>query len=811
VKRFPVASAFMLAALISPLVLAGVALSGAPAARQGGAPETTMLKVAGIREKVTVRYDDRGIPHISAKNEADLFVAQGYVVAKERLWQMDLLRRTGRGQLAEIFGRVVLQQDQFHRKFDFSGLADQSVSRLSPEAKRELDDYCRGVNEYINTLGDKDLPVEFRLLQYKPTPWLPSDTMILGKLFAEMLSTSFPTDLMRAALASLPKEKQAQLFTFTSPLDVILTGSDKTAGIPKRTDHSPSPVAGNRVSPDTLDTLELAAEMNESARAALERVGLYAQDMAASNNWVVSGRHTATGKPLLANDPHLDASAPSIWYMADLSAPGLHVAGIAVPGAPGIVIGHNDRVAWGITNVEADVQDLYIEKFDPANPQRYMTPTGWKTAEVRHEDIKVRKVPTDPATETVPLEVTVTRHGPIILERNGTRYALGWPALDPTTRELECYYFLQRAHNWQEFSTALNHYSGNPLNFIYADVDGHIGWWAAGRYPIRRTGQGTVPYDGATDAGDWTGYVPAPATPHLVDPDEGIIVTANNRTVGLDYPYYLGYLWAPPYRARRIHDLLKAKTTLGIEDFLHIQGDTYSIPDATFATRVAEIARPLASQSPEWTKIQSALEGWDGMMNADSHIAPIVSTMRTAFQRRILAAALGADLSRRYQWSGGETLTDQIITSRPKEWLPKEFDSYEALLLACYKDAIEQLRKKLGDHETEWTWGALNLVRFPHPLSQAPMVGAQFAIAPFPQNGGEETVNRGSNVSMRLVADPSDWDRTRQGIALGESGNPKSPHWKDQLPDWQAVTPRALPFSDGAVSKATQTIVILEP
>jgi len=775
--------------------------------QDSGEVKPVTLTLPGLKDKVTVRYDERGIPHISARSEADLFTAQGYVVARDRLWQMDLLRRTGRGQLSEIFGQAALGQDKLHRKFGFGPLADQVAGHLSPEAKKELDDYCRGVNEYIKGLADKELPVEFRLLQYKPTPWLPSDTIIIGKLFAETLSTTWQQDLMRAALSVLPKEKQEQLLTYTSPLDVILTGSDKTSSKSKREEA----ILNTPAATVSTDTLKLAAQIEEDSRAALERAGLYAEDLAASNNWVVSGLHTTTGKPLLANDPHLESSAPSIWYMIHLSAPGFHVAGITVAGAPGIVIGHNDRIAWGITNVEADVQDLYIEKFDTASPQRYMTPTGWKDADVRREEIKVRKSPTDPATTTVPLEVTVTRHGPIILEKDGSRYALAWPALDPTTKELEAYYALQHSRNWQDFSTALSRYTGSPFNFVYADIDGHIGWWAAGRYPIRKTGNGTVPYDGSTAAGDWTGYVPAQATPHSFDPASGIIVTANSRTIGLDYPYYLGYCWAPPYRTRRIHDLLESSPILGIQDFLHIQGDTYSIPDAAFASMIVEMARPLAAGSPDWTKIQAEFEGWDGMLNADSHIAPRAVTMRAIFQSRILTAALGPDLAKIYRWPGSDTLTYRIVTTRPKEWLPKEFDSYQALVLDCYKEMVQQLRKKLGDHELDWTWGQLVQVHFPHPLASAPMVGSQFVIPPFPQNGGPPTVNRGSSVSMRLVADPTDWDKTRQGIGLGESGDPKSPHWKDQLADWQHVTPRAFPYTEAAVSKATQSTLVLSP
>jgi penicillin amidase len=770
-------------------------------------PATTTLSLPGLRDKVTVRYDDRGIPHISARNESDLFMAQGYVVAKDRLWQMDLLRRTGRGQLAEIFGRAVLDQDKIHRNYGFGPVADQVVEHLSPETRKSLIDYSRGVNAYIKSLDDKSLPVEFRLLQYKPAEWTPSDSAIVGKIFAESLSTTWSFDLIRGALSGLPKEKQEQLLTYISPLDVLLVGSDAPGSKFKNPDQA-SRAGGVTVSQDVVSA---AIDKVEQERESLARVGLYAKDLAASNNWVVSGRHTESGKPLLANDPHLDASAPSIWYMADLSAPGIHVAGVTVPGGPGIAIGHNDRLAWGITNVEADVQDVYIEKFDKDNPGRYMTPTGWKDAVIRHEVINVRKVPTDPATEPVGLDVTVTRHGPIVLEKNGNRYALAWPALDPTTKELEVYSQLDRARNWQDFRGALLRYSGFPLNFVYADMDGHIAWWAAGRYPIRKTGYGTVPYDGSTDAGDWTGYVPLESTPHLVDPPSGIIVTANNRTIGLDYPYYLGYFWAPPYRAKRIHDLLADKPVLGVDDFERIQGDTYSIPTALFAKEVVALARPLANDSPDWTQILASFEDWDGMLNANSHTALLVAFTHSVFRQKIVRGAMGPDLAKKFGWPGVDTLLDRIIQTRPKEWLPKEFDSYQALILSCFKDSLVQLKTRLGPNEADWTWGRLVQVRFPHPLESAPLVGGQFVVAPFPQNGGDSSINRGAEVSMRFIADLNNWDNSRQGIALGESGDPHSPHWKDQLPDWQAVTPAVFGFSESAVMKSTKAVLILAP
>ena len=764
------------------------------------------LRLAGLRANVEVRRDERGIPYIEAANEQDLYFAQGYVVASERLWQMDFLRRTACGELAEVLGPSALNQDKEHRAYGFAPLAEQMVERLAPPVRAATEAYTRGVNAYIESLDESDLPKEYRGLQLKPRSWRVADSLILGKLFAESLSTSWQTDIMRAALTELPSKRQEELLPITSPLDVIMVGSDKG---PKKAAASQ---ASASIAPSRA-TAQLLAAVSESMnlqRRALERVGLYAEDLAASNNWVVSSQHSSTGKPLLANDPHLEASAPSIWYMLEMSAPGLRVAGVTIPGAPGVIIGHNEHIAWGITNVGADVQDVYIEKFDKDNPQRYMTAQGWRDVQVRHEKITVRKSVADPATETVDLDVTVTRHGPIILDQDGKRYALAWPTLDPTANEFGAYYSVNRARNWQDFRAALNDYTGFPLNFVYADVDGHIGYWAAGRYPIRKAGAGILPYDGSTDQGEWVGYIPFKDTPNLYDPPSGIIVTANNRIVGNDYPYYLTQSWVPPYRARRIYNLLTAKSKLSVEDFRAIQADTYSFPDAIFIGEVVKLARPLAGSSPEWQEILSQFDGWNFMMDADSRQMPLSLMMRGAFQRRIVTGGLGEKLTEVYGWTNAKPFFDYIITTRPPEWLPKEFDSYEALLLACYKEGLENLTKRLGPNREKWQWGNMAQVRFQHPLANAAAFGEPFAIPPFPQRGGGQAINKGPSVSMRFIADLSNWDNTRLGITLGESGDPASPHWKDQLADWQAATPRVFPFNKNTVASAAgETLTLL--
>jgi penicillin amidase len=800
-------------AIIGCLLVSLVASTAFTLSETTAAAQTAPVLIPGLSDEVTIRRDERGIPYIQARNDHDLYLAQGYVTASDRLWQMDLLRRSERGELAEILGagpnNVVLNQDKQHRTLGFAEVAEAEFAEASPQSRALLQAYADGVNAYISSLDARTLPPEFQILQYKPSPWKPVDSLVVIKVFPEALSSTWRIDLMRAAFAGLPAEKRAMLMPEFSPLDVLVVGKDSRKLATSFANPSTKTIS------TTQAALLALAEDQELESQSLARVGVYAEGLAASNNWVVNGKHTVTGKPLLANDPHLAPSAPSIWYMVHLSAPGVRVAGVTAPGLPGVIIGHNDRIAWGFTNVGPDVQDLYVEQFDLANPRRYKTPLGWSDAAIRQEEIKVRKGFTESTTNTVVLDVTVTRHGPIVFEQDGKRYALKWTALDPKLNNPDSTYSLNRARNWKEFNAALRSFTAPTQNIVYADVDGHIGYHAAGVVPIRKSGDGSVPYDGATDAGEWTSYIPGDKLPTVYDPPSGIIVTANQRIVGTDYPYFLTHVWAQPYRARRIFNLLNQTPKLSANDFRRIQGDVYSIGNVLFAQQIAKMMRgQLKPEEARFASMLDAFEKWDGRMDADSHVAPILAQMRIAFLGRVLNAALGDDLVKIYSWSNFDTTIDRLITEQPKEWLPKEFTSYADLLRACFEDAQKVLTKNLGADESKWTWGEMVKVRFSHPLANAPLVGLQFTIAPIPQNGAgglAATPNVGAAVSMRFIADSSDWDKTQHGITLGESGLPATAHWSDQLADWRAVTPREFPFTEAAIAKATKTTMVLAP
>ena len=773
-------SIVLLLSVISTLVAVSTALSQSPA-----------VHLSGLSGNVTVQRDRRSTPYIDATSDGDMFFAQGYVTASDRLWQMDLMRRLARGETAEIFGNAALDQDKRWRRFNFSKIAEANLQYLSPELRTALDSYAKGVNAYVATLDNESLPVEFKMLQYKPRPWVASDTIVIGKILSDALSTTWQQDLLRASLLTLPAEKFADLTNQITDYDVVLFGSDKkpAAVAPRLRSMMPSEIALNQAQKDS-----------EIRRESLGLIGLFAEDLAASNNWVISGKLTADGKPLLANDPHLQPTAPGIWYLTELSSPRVHVAGVTFPGVPGIVIGHNESIAWGATNVGPDVQDLYYETFNAAG--KYKTPDGWAEPVVRKEIIKVRTNPLSPVTQDTEFDVTETRNGPIVVEEGGRRYALKWTALDPKNAEFEAFIKLDQAANWDDFKNALKLYGGAAQNFVFADVKGNIGWYAAGRIPIRRTGDGAVPYDGSTNSGDWVGFIPFEELPNLYNPPSGLIVTANQRTVGASYKYTQFIRDAgAPWRARRIWDRLSSKPRLTMDDVRDTQYDVFNIPLDNLAKQIVK----LGAASSETLDV---LKNWDGKMTPDSRGAVLANEIRGC-----LASSIADENRPATVTAIRERILDRAVSEQSALWLPKKYSNYKDFISACDTSVRSSLSdpKRLGPDPENWVWGKLFVARFPHPLAAIPLVGQQFVIPQTPIAGSGQTPNVGSGVSMRFIASPGNWDATRHVIPLGESGDPKSPFFKDQFSAWSSGTPQIFPFSKGAIEKAGTSRTVLSP
>jgi penicillin amidase len=761
--------------------------------------KTVTVQLDGLKAPVTIRKDGRGIPYIEAKNDADLFFAQGYVTASDRLWQMELFRRVARGETAEIFGNRTLEEDKRWRRLGFTRIAEASLTVLSAKMRNALESYARGVNAYLATLDEKNLPPEFKILQFKPRPWTPTDTIVIGKILADGLSTTWRNDLLRAAMRKrLAPEKFADVSNIVTPYDVILFGADRADN--RRPVSFGASARGTEPAIVSVlaESLSMAEYETVIRQRSLEMIGFYAEDLAASNNWVIAGKRTADGAPILSNDPHLQPTAPGIWYLTHLSTPEMRVSGVTLPGAPGITLGHNEFIAWGATNVGPDVQDLYLETFNAEG--KYKTPNGWESPDVRPEVIKVRKNLVTVETEPVQLDVVETRNGVIYSEEGGQKFSLKWTARDPKNGEFEAFYFLNRAKNWTDFENALKAYGGATQNFVYADTKGNIGWIAGGRIPIRRTGDGAYPYDGTTNQGEWIGYIPFNELPRLYNPPGGFIVTANQRIIGQDYKYQqMARDVAAPWRARRIVDLIGNDPKVDMNEVTAMLRDSYSIPHTMLAKELIK----LDAASPETIAL---LKGWDGRMSADSRAALLINAIRNAIADRI-----AEDNKPLPSFVARERLLHLILHEKPPRWLPNGFASYTEFFKAADRTARETLQKQFGNDESKWIWGALFKANFPHPLAGAPLIGQQFAAPNIGIDGSGVTPNVGSGVSMRHIATPFNWDNTRQVIPLGQSGIPQNSHYKDQFDSWNKGELPLFPFSKTAVDGAARETIVLSP
>jgi penicillin amidase len=783
------------------------------------------VQVAGLSAPVEVLRDARGVPHLRASTPQDLFFAQGYVTAQDRLWQMDLSRRLAKGELSEIFGELTRQMDIENRTLGFRRVSERALAELSPEARAPLTAYANGVNAFIATHQGL-LPIEFLLLHYQPQPWTEVDSLGVALNMAKTLSTTWGVDLMRERVrAKLGPELSADLFPDHSPLDVPVAELPAGSRLPPQwKDVYPPPTC---LEPDVPHRPTASKDQSPPHRllsqgggsveldptlAALLCEGDETTTALGSNNWVVSGAHTYSGKPLLANDPHLGHSVPSVWYMIHLKGPGLNVSGVSLPGMPTVVIGHNERIAWGMTNTGPDVQDLYAETFNPAEPNKYLHNGAWVDAEVRDEIIKVRGKP------DYRLTVKVTRHGPIVAEDCGRALALRWTALEP--HALSSLFNgasgMGMAQNWEQFTAALRDYTGPMQNFVYADVDGNIGYYAAAWVPLRKQGTGAVPAPGNTDDYDWTGYIPFQDLPHSYNPASGLIATANGRVVPDGYPYFITSEWDPPYRTARIFQLLRAGKAFTVGDMLRIQTDILSLQDKWLAGQLLNAASHVEPRDPDAQYAVSVLRGWDGEARMDSAATLVCEATRAALRERILKPKLGNRVSD-YRWGMSSTSFENVLTNRWTRWLPPGDASFDDTLMQSLEDAVKELIPSLvasRSHEA-WKWGNTIPLTFHHPLGQGlPLLGRLLNVGPFHQAGTSTTVKATTSnhgPSMRMVVDFSDLERSVQNLTLGESGQVFSPYYKDQFDAWYTGRSFPMPFSDAAVEQASVHKLVLEP
>ncbi len=755
-------------------------------------PVDGVVEIEGLKSEVKVCRDSWGVPHIYADNEDDLFFAQGYVQAQDRLWQMELHRRMGSGTLSEAFGEATLGSDRFYRAIGLRRCAASSYQSLDPAMQRVLQSYCRGVNAFIGANRD-NLPPEFTVLGFKPADWDPTDSLAVSELIAWGLGKNWEVELTRGRLVQkLGEEKAGQLL-------------------------APYPQTAPLVVPSEL----MASPLGTVVASGLHQ----GSDCLGSNNWVVGGQKTVSGKPLLANDPHLAVMMPSIWYETGLHGAGFEVAGVSLPGCPLINIGRNRDISWGITNLPADTQDFYIEKLNPADGLQYEAKGEWKRLQVIEEEIMIRG-----RNEAEKLQVRISRHGPLmdnVIKGLEQPLALQWAGYG-NSRLLGSVYRLDKARNWDEFHDALQYWDAPSQNIVYADKDGNIGYQSTGLIPVRSKGMGAVPVPGWTGDYDWTGYIPYAELPGVLNPSTHFIVTANNKVVSDNYSYFMTYDWSPPYRAQRITDLLKSKEKLSVQDFMDIHADIYDIPAGIF-TPYALMAGPGTAQEKQALEI---LRKWDFKDRADEAAPAIYQVFYVKLLKNILQDKLGEPLFSDYLMAMGGSgdvhavFMEGIMRDKDSHWFDDARtpvrESRDDVVKRSLDDALAELSSKYGADPAKWKWGNVHSTWFRSPLGRIPGLDAVFSLGPVPTPGSRYTVNVAafdySNPysvvalpSYRQIIDWSDPDKSLAMHTTGQSGLAFSPHYGDMVPKWLNVEYHTMLFNRADVEAQKQAVLTLKP
>ncbi len=767
------------------------------------------LHLSGLAAPVIITYDSLGVPHISASNLGDLFFVQGYVTAQDRLWQMDMTRRFASGDLAVILGAQYVKYDREQRILGLRQVAEQVASGMDVQQRAYFEAYAAGVNAYIEQ-HRKTLPLEFRFLTYFPHVWTVEDSVLVGLSMTEFLNHGLYKDKLEKEkiLAKLGPELTADLFVNTSWRDHP-PGADSSSieneipgeTTPDEEEESPQSPKGNR---DTLP----ARGKGQSELAPLDRLLDMQRERfrPGSNNWVLSGAHTASGKPMLSNDMHLELEIPNVWYEAHLTAGDFDVAGVTLPGVPFVIAGHNRRIAWGLTNLGANVEDLYVERFNEKG--EYLTPQGWVQPQHRQEIIRVKGKP----EET--LDVMVTRHGPIIsdlIPGENRKLALKWTAYDPQATRIP-FFAVDSAKNWQDIQVAFSQLGAPGLNVVYADADGHIGYQTAGLVPLRATGDNSVPVPGEDDTHEWTGYVPYDKLPSVYDPPSGILATANGRVTPDGYPYPLSIEWMSPFRTQRLYKLLNTDKKFTPQDMLTIQTDIVSTFDRFCAERFVYAVdhSPRASQRAK--SAAELMRAWDGTMDTDSAAATIAVFSRKELEELLLKSKLG-DEWKDYKWFMSPVWLENVLTHQPPRWLPPGYFSYDELLTAAVEAAVNDASATRA--LAMWRWGRVHRVDIEHPFwSHVPILKKGAGTGSLPLSGDEQTVKQVGphfGPSERMTVDFADLDGTTLDIVNGQSGNIFDGHYNDQWDAYYHGRTFILPFSPAAVQRAGVHHLRLEP
>ena len=701
-------------------------------------PKTSGTIAAPISAQASIQRDALGVPHIHAATVEDAIFLQGYVTAQDRLWQMDALRRLSAGELSEVMGPSTLMLDREARQLRLRHIAEEDYKMMPAGDRAVVRAYARGVNYFIETHRGR-LPLEFTLLRYDPRPWSGVDTLLCGLEMYRNLTSTWRQELQKMTMLANGDSAKVN-FLFSSR-------------------------AGSEFQPG-------------------------------SNAWVISGRHTASGKPILANDPHLQFSMPSIWYQVHLEATGLNVMGVSLPGVPCVIIGHNDRIAWGATNLGFDVQDLYLERIDPSNG-RYVYQGRLEQARRESEWIAVK------GARPVEFQQWVTRHGPVTVSDDNRRFALRWTAADSASFQFP-FLDINRAADWTQFTAALARYPGPGQNFVYADVDGNIGYHAAGLLPIRNNDDGDLPVDGSSGEHEWQGFIPFEQLPAAYNPPQGWIITANQNPFPENYPYRVHGDFAAPYRSLEARALLTHRNGWKPADILRVQKDVYSSFSHFLARKIVAAYDQNKSGAKDLTDAVALLRSWNGQMEKQTP-APMLITLAYQELRRMIEDRA---------WSGGEDIyqtfmtpavVENVLRSNSQDW----FSDQNAALLGVLRSALQEGRRLEGANVNRWDYGKYNELTIKHPVgNEIPLIGSYFNLGPVEMSGSSTTIKQTTDrlgPSARFVADLADWDRSLNNITAGESGQFLSRHYRDQWDAYYAGRSFPMPFNK---VDAKQTLVV---
>ena len=724
------------------------------------------IDIEGLASSVTVFRDERGMPHIYAENEHDLYLAAGYVMSQERLWQMDLIRRATTGRLSEIFGEEYVQTDLFLRSLDMTTKSKMVLSREDPAVLECLESFTDGVNSYIRDAGRK-LPPEFRILGYKPDPWKLEDiTNIIGYMGWDLAGGNLSTDIFNYRLISK-------------------MGADKAGElIPDWKADTTSVFPGFRLEDDKLkEALAFISSMDK-----LKPLGI--ASFSGSNNWVASGKRTDTGKPIFSNDMHLSLNSPGIWFQMHQVIPGkLNVTGVAVPGEPFIVAGHNERIAWGMTNLMLDDIDLFAEKINPDNGNQYFFNGEWKNMEVRKEIIGIKGRNADT------LYIRCTHRGPIVSEFreiNDASLSMRWSGFDMSD-ELRSVYLLNRASGWEQFRTAISYFGSISQNFAFADVDGNIGLNTGGGIPVRK-GNGSIIRGGETEEYDWKGYVPFNQLPSSFNPENGFVSSANNKTIGSDYPYYISFRFAVPYRINRIREMLSEKTILGINDFKRMITDQHSDYAALLTPHLLKLKDRLPEMNPFEANALGIMAKWDYDMNKELVAPSIFEFFTIGLEKNILGDEL-MELFNQLPGSLKDYYIYRILVSGPDQWVDDiatpTGETLDDIILKSFKESVKTLSEEYGTDTIGWKWGSIHKISLDHPMASVKIVdrvfklsspkigigGSDHTVCPYTYEDGFIVTN---GASERHIFNTADWDESYTVIPTGASGIPGSEFYLSQ-------------------------------